>query len=71
MLSVDVWFCDHSEWWGVWLCGFTLGGGFGVVGGSNEHIHICVCMPDLSGRDYVVAPPTVRSLEQVAVANFF
>ena len=48
-----------------------MGGGFGFVGGSNEHIHICVCMPGLSGRDYVVAPPTVRSREQVAVANFF
>ncbi len=33
MLFVDMWFCDHSEWWAVWLCGSTLGGGFGLVGG--------------------------------------
>lgn len=28
-----VWFCDYCEWWGVWLLDFTLGGGFGLVGG--------------------------------------
>ena len=33
MLSVDMWFCDHSEWWGVWVCDSGLGGGFGLVGG--------------------------------------
>ena len=33
MLSLYMWFCDHSEWWGVWVCCSTLGGGFGLVGG--------------------------------------
>jgi hypothetical protein len=32
-VALYMWFCDHSEWWGVWLLDSTLGGGFGVVGG--------------------------------------
>jgi hypothetical protein len=41
MLSVDVWFCDHSEWWGVWLLDSTLGGGFDLWGGWG-YSHTCV-----------------------------
>ena len=32
-VALDMWFCDHSEWWVVWLLDSTLGGGFGLVGG--------------------------------------
>ena len=60
MLSPDVWFCDHSEWWGVWVICSTLGGGFGVVGGRVD-IHIRVCISP-EGLGMCVAPPTVRSL---------
>ena len=41
MLFVDVWFCDHCEWWVVWVCDSGLGGGFGLVGGW-EYSHTCV-----------------------------
>ncbi len=60
MLSVDMWFCDHSQWWRVWLLDSTLGGGFGVVGGCRD-IHIRVCISPV-GLGMCVAPPTVRSL---------
>jgi hypothetical protein len=87
IVSLYMWFCDHSEWWGVWLlwrwcgvtrvtrvtvggrCCSTLGGGFGVVGGRVD-IHIRVCISP-EGLGMCVAPPTVRSLEQVSVASFF
>lgn len=32
-VALYMWFCDYSEWWGVWLLDSTLGGGFGLVGG--------------------------------------
>ena len=57
MLFVDMWFCDHSEWWGVWVGCSTLGGGFGVVGGWVD-FHIRVCMSNSCGlRDDVLLPP--------------
>ena len=69
MLSLYMWFCDHSEWWVVWVCCSTFGGGFGLVGGQVD-IHIRVCMSNPVIKGCVQAPPTVRSREQVAVAKF-
>jgi hypothetical protein len=45
MLSVDMWFCDHSQWWGVWVGGrpaapfLEHGLTFGVGRGYS---HTCV-----------------------------
>jgi hypothetical protein len=47
----------------------TLGGGFGVVGGWG-YSHTCVYV-STSDLGMCVAPPTVRSSEQVAVASLF
>ena len=83
MLSADMWFCDHSEWWGVWFMGgvshlcFDLGGWstgcssfgawFDLCGGWDIHIRV---YESSTGKEKNVAPPTVRSCEQVAVAKF-
>jgi hypothetical protein len=51
-----MWFCDHSEWWGVWLLDSTLGGGFGFVGGRVDiHIRVCMFLPVTKGC--VLLPP--------------
>jgi hypothetical protein len=58
-VALYMWFCDHSEWWGVWimggvshlcfdLCGWStgcspFGAWFDLVGGQVD-IHIRVCM---------------------------
>ena len=74
MLSPDMWFCDHSEWWGVWLLwrwcgvsGVTVGGDaappweVGLTFGVVGDIHIRVCMSNSCEVGMCVAPPTVRS----------
>ena len=58
MLSVDMWFCDHSEWWLRWVGGcaappWEVGLTFGVVG----DIHIRVCMSNSGGLRDVASSP--------------
>jgi hypothetical protein len=66
-----MWFCDHSEWWGVWLlwrwCGVswvTVGGCAappweeGLTFGVVGDIHICVCMSNsCEVENDVLLPP--------------
>ena len=58
-VALDVWFCDHSERWGVWLL-LHLGRWALVWLVVGIFTYVCVCRI-LWVRD--VAPPTVRSLE--------
>jgi hypothetical protein len=70
MLFVDMWFCDHSEWWGVWVICSTLEGGFALWGGRVDiHIRVCISLPVTKGC--VLLPPRFALCEQVAVASFF
>ena len=55
-VAPDMWFCDHSEWWVVWLLDSTLGGGFGLVGGQVD-IHIRVCMSNPVGLGMCSSSP--------------
>ena len=64
-----MWFCDHSEWWVVWVCCSTLGGGFGLVGGQVDiHIRVCISLPVI--KESLQLPPRFALCEQVAVAKF-
>lgn len=55
-VALYMWFCDYSEWWGVWVICSTLGGGFGVVGGRVDiHIGVCISLPVTKGC--VLLPP--------------
>ena len=43
-----MWFCDHSEWWAVWLwveAAPPSEVGFGLVGGWDFHIRVCMSNP--------------------------
>ena len=54
-----------SGWWGI--PPVFLEHGFGVV---RIYTHTCVCRIPVTERLFV-APPTLRSREQVAVASLF
>jgi hypothetical protein len=45
MLSLYMWFCDHSEWWAVWL--LKRGWGVPPVFGENP---TCVFLTAVGGR---------------------
>ena len=45
MVFLYVWFCDHCEWWVVWVVDSTLGGGFDLWGGWDFHIRVCMSNP--------------------------
>ena len=51
--------------------GVTTVCGFGFVSCWEIYALVCICLGDGGQRVMVFAPPTVRSLEQVAVAKFF
>ena len=68
LLSICGFVTTQSGGW----CGFLtppweVGLPFGVV---ELDFHIRVCMSNPEGLGMLLAPPTVRSLEQVAVAKF-
>lgn len=64
MLFLYMWFCDHSEWWGVWVVGQLaappLEHGLGLWC-QIFYSHTCVYF-SATGKRKNVAPPTVRSL---------
>ena len=41
MLFVDMWFCDHLEWWVVWVGCFLLEHGL-TFGVGREFSYTCV-----------------------------
>jgi hypothetical protein len=70
MLSPDMWFCDHSEWWGVWLlwrvteeAQVTVGGRaappweVGLTFGVVGDFHIRVCMSLPVTKECLLLPP--------------
>jgi hypothetical protein len=47
-VALYMWFCDHSEWWSVWLwvdAAPPWEVGFGLVGGWDFHIRVCMSNP--------------------------
>ena len=56
-VSLYVWFCDHSGWWGVWVVDaappWEEGLTFGVVG--DIHIRVCMSLPVI--KESLQLPP--------------